>query len=164
MVVLALHGEVAKALPMVRLATHKLLVYVDALLVLIFLPQPLQTNSWPICRQIVCWLLVESLVPDITRLNVYPSCAWSPLTYPIRQQYKYPFKPALDTCRSRCQQMSTPLHVLLLADPLLEGDVADAKANPYECHQLGHVSVLQYFHRTTGSIDHKHLIRQAELS
>ena len=32
MVVLAPHGEVAKSLPVVRLATHKLLVSVDAVL------------------------------------------------------------------------------------------------------------------------------------
>ena len=60
--------------------------------------------------------------------------------------------------------MSPPLHVLILADPRLEGDVADAKANSSECHQLGHVSVLQYFHRKAGSIDHEHLFRKAELS
>ena len=41
--------------------------------------------------------------------------------------------------------MSTPLHVLLKDDPSLEGDVADDKADPSVCHQLGQVSVLQYF-------------------
>ena len=37
MVVLAPHGEVAKTLPMVRLATHKLLVSVDAVVGVEFL-------------------------------------------------------------------------------------------------------------------------------
>ena len=34
---------------------------------------------------------------------------------------------------------------LLDTDPRLEGNVADSKANPAACHQLGQVSVLQYF-------------------
>ena len=37
-----------------------------------------------------------------------------PQTDPIEQQHYFPHKPALDTCRSRCQQMITPLHVLIL--------------------------------------------------
>ena len=49
MVVLALHGEVAKTLPVVRLATHKLIVSVDAVLGLNFLQQHLQANTWPLC-------------------------------------------------------------------------------------------------------------------
>ena len=73
------------------------------------------------------------------------SCALSPHADPIQQQYDFPHKPALDTCRSRCQQMSTPLHVLLKADPHLEGDVADDKADPSVCLQLNQISVLQYF-------------------
>ena len=36
--------------------------------------------------------------------------------------------------RSRCQQMSTPLDVLLKADHSLEGDVADDKADTSGCH------------------------------
>ena len=60
--------------------------------------------------------------------------------------------------------MSTPLHVLLKADPSLEGDVADDKADPSACHQLGQVSVLQYFQGTAGSMDHQHVFRQAGLS
>ena len=57
--------------------------------------------------------------------------------------------------------MSTPLHVLLKADPSLEGDVADDTADPYACHQLGQVSVLQYFQGTAGSMDHQHVFRHA---
>ena len=41
--------------------------------------------------------------------------------------------------------MNTPRHVILKADPSLEGDVANDKAELYVCHQLGQVSVLQYF-------------------
>ena len=41
--------------------------------------------------------------------------------------------------------MSTPLHVLLKADPRLEGDAADDKADPSVSLQLNQISVLQYF-------------------
>ena len=41
--------------------------------------------------------------------------------------------------------MSTPLHVLLKADPCLEGDVADGKADPHVFYQRGHTSFMQYF-------------------
>ena len=57
--------------------------------------------------------------------------------------------------------MSTPLNVLLKADPCLEYDVADDKADPLVCLQLNQISVLQYFLETTGSMDHKHVLRQA---
>ena len=40
--------------------------------------------------------------------------------------------------------MSAALHVLLEAEACFEGDVADGKADPPACLQLGHVSVLQY--------------------
>ena len=36
------------------------------------------------------------------------------------------------------------LQVLLIADPSLEGDAADDKADIVSCHQLGQVTVLQY--------------------
>ena len=38
--------------------------------------------------------------------------------------------------------MSTPLHVLLKADPRLEGDV---EADRFVCLQLNRISVLKYF-------------------
>ena len=57
--------------------------------------------------------------------------------------------------------MSTPLHVLLKADPRLEGDVADDKADPSVCLQLNQISVLQYFLETAGSMDHQYVLRQA---
>ena len=49
--------------------------------------------------------------------------------------------------------MSTPLHVLLKADPRFEGDVADNKADPLVCLQLNQISVLQYFFETAHSMD-----------
>ena len=57
--------------------------------------------------------------------------------------------------------MSTPLHVLLKGDPRLEGDVADDKADPSVCLQLNQIFVLQYFFEMAGSMDHKHVLRQA---
>ena len=82
-----------------------------------------------------------------------------PHTDPIQQRHDFPHKPALDTCRSRRQQMSTPLHVLLKADPRLEDDVADDKADPSVCLQLNQISVLQYFLEMAGSMDHQHVLR-----
>ena len=57
--------------------------------------------------------------------------------------------------------MSTPLHVLQKADPRLEGDVADDKADPLVCLQLNQISVLQYYLEMAGSMDHQHVLRQA---
>ena len=104
---------------------------------------------------------LESFVTDIT--GVIPlslSCVLSPHTDPIHQQHDCPHKPDLDTCRSSCQQMSTPHHVLLKADPCLKGDVADAKADPSLCLQLKQISVLQYFLEMVDSMDHQHVLRQ----
>ena len=104
---------------------------------------------------------LESLVTDITGVNPLSlSCALSPLIDPS-QQHKFPLKPALDTCRSKCQQIGTPLHVLIKADPCLEGDVADDKADLSACLQLKEISVLQYFSETAGSMDHQHVLRKA---
>ena len=60
--------------------------------------------------------------------------------------------------------MITILHVLLKADPRLEGDVADDKADPSVCLQLNQITVLQYFLETAGSMDHQHVLRQAVLA
>ena len=86
---------------------------------------------------------LESFVTDIT--GVYPLSLLSSFTDHIQQQHDLPHKPALDTCRSRCWQMSTPLHVLLKTDFCLEGFVVDDKADPLVCLQLKQRSVLQYF-------------------
>ena len=57
--------------------------------------------------------------------------------------------------------MSTPLKVLLKADPRLEGDVGNDKANTSVYLHLDQISVLQYFFETAGSMDHQHVLRQA---
>ena len=66
-------------------------------------------------------------------------------------------------CDAYMQQMSATFPVLLEAEICLEGDVADGKADPSACHQLGQVSVLQYFQGTAGSVDHQHVFRLARL-
>ena len=58
--------------------------------------------------------------------------------------------------------MSTPLHVLLKADPRLKGDVRDDKTDPLVCLQLNQISILQYFLEMAGSMDHQHVLRQAD--
>ena len=60
--------------------------------------------------------------------------------------------------------MSISLNVLLNADPCLEGDVADGKADPSAYLQLGQISILQYFCGPAGSMDHQNVFRQAGLS
>ena len=62
MVVLALHGEVAKAL-MVRLATHKLIFSVNAVVGIEFLSTTLADRRWRGQR-------LKSLVKDITGVNL----------------------------------------------------------------------------------------------
>ena len=54
--------------------------------------------------------------------------------------------------------MSTSLHVLLKADPHIEGDIADDKANPSVC-----LKPNQYFLETACSMDHQHVLRQTVL-
>ena len=68
-----------------------------------------------------------------------------PHTDPIQQTHEFSHKPSLTIFRYRCQQMSTHLYVLIKAYPCFECAVADGKADPSECHQLGQVSALQYF-------------------
>ena len=46
MVVIAPHGEAGKAFPVVRLATHKLLVSVDAVIGVKLITTPLKTNHY----------------------------------------------------------------------------------------------------------------------
>ena len=79
---------------------------------------------------------LESFVTDITGVNPLSLCALSPHNDPIQQQHDIPQKSAPNTCRSRCQQMSNPFHVLFKADPCLEGDVADDKVDLSVCLQL----------------------------
>ena len=73
---LAPHGEVAKALPVVRLATKKLLVSVDAVVGLELLATTLADKHMatvlPKFVLVRCWQRLESLVTDITGVN--PLC------------------------------------------------------------------------------------------
>ena len=71
MVVLAQHGEVAKAFPVVRLAIHMLLVSVDAMVGLELLATILAVKHMANVLPNVlarCWQRLESLITDITLL------------------------------------------------------------------------------------------------
>ena len=150
MVVLDPHGEEVKTIPVVRVATHKLIVSVDAV---VWVEHLATTLAGKHINTVLPNLVMannlqrlEIFVTDITGVNpLFLSCALSPHTDPIWQQHDLPHKPALNTCRSNCQQMSTPIHVLLKADPCLEDDVADDQADPLVCLQLNQIFVLQYF-------------------
>ena len=72
MMVLAPHGKVAKALPLVRLATQKLLVSVDDVVGLELLATTLADNMATVLPKFVlvrCWQRLESLVADTTGVN-----------------------------------------------------------------------------------------------
>ena len=73
MVVLVPHGKVAKALPVVRLATHKLLVSVDIVVGLKLLATTLADKHiatvMPKFVLVRRWQRLESLVTDITGVN-----------------------------------------------------------------------------------------------
>ena len=165
MVVLDTHGEVTKTLPVVRLAIHKLIVSVDAVNGLEHLATALAGKH--IATLLPNFMLAKHLqrleifVTEITGVNPLSlSCAVSSHNDPIQQQHDFPHKPALNTCNSSYQHMSTPIYVLLKTDPCLEDDVVD-KADPLVCLQLNQVSVLQYFLETACSMDHQHVLRQA---
>ena len=70
MVVLAPHGEVEKALPVVRLATHKLVVSVDAVVWVELLATALADQHMatvlPNFVLVRCWYNLENLVTYIT--------------------------------------------------------------------------------------------------
>ena len=138
MVILAPLGEVAKTLPVVSLATHNLIVSVDAVVGDELLATTLagKHNTTVLPNFVLAKHLqrLESFVTDITGVNPLSlSCALSPHTDLIQRQHDSPHKPAFNTCRSSCQQMSTPIHVTLKADPRLENVVADYKADPSVC-------------------------------
>ena len=104
MVVIAPHGEVARALPVAWLATHKLLKSVDALVGLELLAATLAdkhmatvlSNSVLVRR----WQRHVSLVTDITGGEPYISfLCLVPHTDPIQQQHEFPHKLTFDICR-----------------------------------------------------------------
>ena len=92
------------------------------------------SNVLPHCLLVRCSQRVESLVLGV---NPFFLMSLSYHTDVIQQLHEFPHKPPF---RSRCQQMSTTLHVILKDDPSLEGNVADEQANPSACQQLGEVS------------------------
>ena len=100
----------AKALPVVRLATHKLLLSVDAVGMVELLATTLANkhmdNMLPNFVLVRRWQRFKSLVKDITGVNPPSlSCALSTHADPIQQQDEFPHKPALNTCRlgaSKC--------------------------------------------------------------
>ena len=73
MVVLAPHAEVAKTLPVVRLATHKFHVSVDAVVQVELLDTTFADKHMatvlPNFVLVRCWQRLESLVTDITVVN-----------------------------------------------------------------------------------------------
>ena len=136
----------------VRLATHKLLVSVDAVVGLKLLATTLAENTLLLCGQILCWLglckYLKALSQTLQGRTLSLSCALSPHT-------------ALITSSNNMISLTT---LLLKAVPCLEGDEADDKADPLLCLQLNPISVLQHFFETAGSTDHQHVLRQAGFS
>ena len=105
LLVLAPHGEEAKTV--VRLATHKLFVSVDAVVGLELLATTLADKHIPTvlpnCVLVSRSQRLESLVTDLTGVNPLPlSCFLYPHTDPIQQQHEFPHKPALNIFISRC--------------------------------------------------------------
>ena len=83
MVVLAPHGEVAKALPVVRLATKKLLVSVDAVVGLELLATTLadkhMATVMPNCVLVRSLQRLENFVTDNIRVNPFSLVCFVPL-------------------------------------------------------------------------------------
>ena len=102
---------------------------------------------------VLAWHLqrLESFVTDITEVNPFSLLCFVPPHRSHPATTWFSSKPALDTCRSRCQQMTIPLHVFLKDDPRLEGDVADDKADSSVCLQINQISFLHFFLETAGS-------------
>ena len=119
-----------KTLPLVRLAPHKLIVSLDAVVRVEVLATTLADKH--IATVLPNFVLAkhlqrhESFVTDITGVN--------PLS--LLQQHDFPHKLTLKPCRSSCQQMSTLIHVLLKADACLEDNVADDKSDPWCTYKL----------------------------
>ena len=96
-----LHGEVANGLPVVRLATHNLLLSVDAdvgfeLIATTLADKPMATVL-PKLVLVRRWQRLESLVRDITGVKALTlSCALSSNTDPFQQQHKFTLAGTLD--------------------------------------------------------------------
>ena len=129
MVVIVPHGEVEKAFPVVRLAPPKLIVSVDAVIGVEILATTLAGNHMAtVLPQIVLarhLQRLKSFVTDITGMNPLSLLCFVPPTG-IPSSKKIIFLTNLpSTPEGPCS--STPLHVLLKADPRLEGDLQMTK-------------------------------------
>ena len=113
MVVIAPHKEVAKTLPVVRLATHKLIMSIDPVVGVELLSTTLAGKHITSVLPNLCWLDIckdlKAFLQTLQGCTLSLSCAVSPHNDPIQQQYDFPHKPTLDTCRPSCEQMSTPI-------------------------------------------------------
>ena len=91
---LAPQGEVPKTLPLVRLATKKILVSVDAVvgreLIATTLPDKHMTAVLPNCVLFRCSQSLESLVTDIAEVNPFSLMSLSYHTDPIQQLHHKP--------------------------------------------------------------------------
>ena len=152
----------AKTHSVVRLTTHKLSGSVGAVVGVELLATTLAGKhiATVLPNFVLAWHLqrLENFVTDSTGMHPLSLLCFLP---PTLIQNNFPHKPTLDTCRPSCQQINTPIHVLLKADPCLEDVVADDKADPLVCLQSNQISVFQYFSETAYSMDHQHVVRHA---
>ena len=116
MVVLAEPGEVKKLFLCWGLPHTRFFCLLMLLLVLIFLPQPFKTYTLSLCCHILCFLGagkdLKAMSQTLQGWTLSLSCASSPNTDSIQQQHEFPNKPGLNTCTSRCQQMSTSYKIV----------------------------------------------------
>ena len=104
---------------------------------------------------------LESFVTDITRMNPLSLLWFVPPHWSHPATTRFPSQTCPRHLQVLVQEISTPVHVLLKAAPCLEAEEADDNADPSVCLQLNHISVLQYFLETAGSMDYQHVLRQA---
>ena len=111
-------------------ASHtSLLCLLMMLLTLNFLPLPLHTKTWPLCCHSLCWWGVGK---DLKALS-----------HTLQKCQPFLLSPSTIIPSSNKRNSLTNPHFKAVCR--LEGNVADGKAGSYVCHQLGQVSVLQFF-------------------
>ena len=79
---------------------------------------------------------LESYVTDIRGVNPFSLLWFVPLHWSHPATTWFPSQTCPRNLRSRCQHMSTPLHLLLKADPCLEGDIEVTKPIPWCAYNL----------------------------
>ena len=123
------YGEVAKALPVERLVTHKLLVSIDAVVGVELLNTTLAhkhmvTVLLPNIVLVRHWQILKSLVTDITEIKPLSLVRCPPNWYHLATTWI----PSHSRPWHHQVQVTADEHLLLVllkADPRLEGDVAD---------------------------------------